>query len=193
MLVDVPSTVHMPPNMEAKERGISSFEGLVSARRATTITTGIRIATAAVLFRNDDNTPTPTISTNSISPELCRASLPSALPTKFTAPLRNIPALSTNIAPTVTVAVLANPASPSAGVSTRKTSSTIMTRIATMSVENFSVTNRTTAQTVRPSTNAISHVISASSLAHRLAFGRERSDRRQYRIRPKHGQATRSD
>ena len=161
MLVDVPSTVHMPPNMEAKERGISSFEGLVFARRATTITTGIRIATAAVLFRNDDNTPTPTIRTNSISGGLCRASLPSALLTKFTAPLRNIPALRTNIAPTVTVAVLANPANPSAGVSTRKTNNTIRTRIATMSGENFSVTNRTTAQTVKASTKTIAGVTCA--------------------------------
>ena len=148
----------MPPNIEANESGISNFDGLVSALRATTMTTGIRIATAAVLFRNDDNTPTPTIRTKSISPELCRASLPSPLPTKFTAPLRNIPALSTNIAPTVIVAVLAKPANPSAGVNTRETRSTTITRMATMSVENFSVTNSTTAAIVSSSTKPISNV-----------------------------------
>ena len=127
-------------------------------RRATTITTGIRIATAAVLFRKDESTPTPVISTNSIRLMLRRASLLRALPTKFTAPLRNIPALSTNIAPTATVALLAKPAKPSVGLSTPATRSATMMRMATMSVESFSVTNSTTAQPAKPNTKTISHV-----------------------------------
>ena len=120
--------------------------------------TGIMIATVAVLFKKDERDPTPSIITNTINVELRLASLRSPLPKKFTAPALKSPALITNIAPTVTVAGLAKPLKPSAGVRIPDTRSTTITKTATTSVENFSVTNSTTATIVRPSTKAISQV-----------------------------------
>lgn len=50
MFVDVPISVHTPPNIPANERGNSSFEGLTPIRPDMLIITGINMATAAVLL-----------------------------------------------------------------------------------------------------------------------------------------------
>jgi len=57
MFVEVPMSVHTPPNIEANESGIRSFEALTSKSAATPITTGIKIATAAVLLMKAEMTP----------------------------------------------------------------------------------------------------------------------------------------
>ena len=50
MFVEVPIRVHMPPKMEAKERGISIFAGLIPAAYEIWITTGMNTATTGVLL-----------------------------------------------------------------------------------------------------------------------------------------------
>jgi len=50
ILVDVPSRVQAPPNMDAKDSGISILEGLIFIRRAVVMRMGMKITTAAVLL-----------------------------------------------------------------------------------------------------------------------------------------------
>src|SRR3546814_4467817 len=56
MLVEVPIIVSVPPRIVAYDSGISSFEGVVPARLAREIATGVRIATTGVLFRQAEIT-----------------------------------------------------------------------------------------------------------------------------------------
>ena len=74
-------------------------------------------------------------------------------------PLRFSPALSTNIAATVIVAVLEKPDRASLGDTTPKISSVHSTSSATTSIRSFSVTNKVTAPTSTSSviTRSIGH------------------------------------
>ncbi len=58
MLVEVPISVHAPPKMDMKERGMSSREGLMSIVRDRPKKTGMNMATAAVLLMKADMPPT---------------------------------------------------------------------------------------------------------------------------------------
>ena len=58
MLGGVPIKVILPPRREAKESGMSSFEGGILAWRATLTTAGRRMATAPMLFIKADMVPT---------------------------------------------------------------------------------------------------------------------------------------
>ena len=102
------------------------------------MTTGISIATAAVLFRNAERTPTLSIITRYAALKLRLATRSNRRPTQSTAPLRASPADSTNIAPTVMVAGLAKPASPSSGVTIPVTTTVTASSSATTSVASFS-------------------------------------------------------
>lgn len=52
--VDVPISVHIPPNMAAYDSGMSSFFAEMPTLRHHTLTCGINITTMGVLFRNAD-------------------------------------------------------------------------------------------------------------------------------------------
>jgi len=162
MLVDVPISVHTPPNIEANESGINSFEGLTFVSRATPSTIGKKIATAAVLLMKADIAPIISIVVTTDSQKLCLPIVTSAEPKKLTAPVLNNPALRTNIAPTVTVAVLLKPEIPSSGEMVLLNNSAAMTKSAIKSTGSFSVAKRTTAATRITSTIAISIVIDFS-------------------------------
>ena len=57
IFVDVPIKVHTPPNIEAKDSGISKRDGLLRILEETATTIGKNIATAAVLLINADRRP----------------------------------------------------------------------------------------------------------------------------------------
>lgn len=59
MFVDVPINVQTPPNMAAKERGISTRVELMFASRAALMSTGMKIATTAVFEMAIEISPMP--------------------------------------------------------------------------------------------------------------------------------------
>src|SRR5918997_4512040 len=115
MLVEVPRSVQTPPNIEANESGISSFEGLTLMSLASESMTGMKTATAAVLLAKAETAPTKSIIETSAYQKLRLPSRTSNAPTELSAPVFDSAALRTNIAPTVTVAGLLKPANPSPG------------------------------------------------------------------------------
>jgi hypothetical protein len=67
---------------------------------------------------------------------------------RCSAPVREMPALSTNMAMTVRVAELLNPAMPSSGVTCFDSINTTMTNAAVMSAGSHSITNKKSAPAV---------------------------------------------
>ncbi len=110
----------------------------------------MKIATAAVLLMNPDTTATTTIIVDTASSSLRWPSLPSSRPTPASAPVRRSPADSTNIAPTVTVATLENPARASWGVTRPDRASTTSTPMATASMGKRSRANSTSVTRMMP-------------------------------------------
>ncbi len=141
MLVEVPMSVQTPPNIEANDNGISSREGLMFADRLTSSTIGSRIATTAVLLMKAEKAPATIIVSRIASQENLRPIRVNSAVAAFKAPVRDRPALSTNIAATVTVAGLPRPERPCSGVTTRVTMSAMATKIAVRSTGSFSVDN----------------------------------------------------
>lgn len=159
MFVEVPIRVQTPPNIEAKESGISSFEGLIPASRANPRTIGRKMATAAVLLMKAETRPTGAMRETSVGRRPRRPTLVSRLPRRLTAPVWTRPALSTNMAATVTVAVLLKPEMACSGVRIPLTRSVDSTRSATRSTGRRSVAKQATAPAATAITSTISRVI----------------------------------
>ena len=67
--VDVPIKVSVPPNIEAYESGINSFDGDVPPFHATSEMTGTSNATTGVLFTRPDVGPArPIVASNCFGP-----------------------------------------------------------------------------------------------------------------------------
>jgi hypothetical protein len=160
MLVEVPIKVQTPPNIEAKETGISNFEALMPVSRATPSKIGRNIAMTGVLLIKAERNPTKIITIIIAVKKFRRKIRLTKTPRKLTAPVLNNPALKINIAATVIVAVLLKPAKPSPAVITPLVISKAITISATKSTESFSVTNNATASSRTAKTRAISKVIS---------------------------------
>jgi hypothetical protein len=140
--VEVPTTVNVPPRMVAKERGISSLAVEIFRCRQSSSTSGRKTERMAVLLTMPDRGPAiaPTASTcrRTVCPDQRRSSSFACC----SAPVREMPALSTNMAMTVRVAELLNPAMPSSGVTCLDSINTTITNAAVMSAGSHSITNK---------------------------------------------------
>ncbi len=111
-LVEVPMSVQTPPNCDAYESGIKNREAGAPLLALAASTMGRKIATAAVLLMKAETAQVTAISATT-SRNRWPASRPSPGPSHPIAPVCRRPALSTNIAATVSVAGLLKPATPS--------------------------------------------------------------------------------
>ena len=101
--------VHMPPKVAACDIGMRTRLGLAPVRRHTSITTGIKTATAAVLFTKAEIELMITmITTVSVSSEFPRG-VSTRRAIYVRAPVRSTPADNTNTAATEMVAGWLNP------------------------------------------------------------------------------------
>jgi hypothetical protein len=159
IFVEVPISVQTPPNIEANERGIRSFEGAIPLSLATFNKTGIKTATTGVLFINADKKATDSIVIirAKVNPYLNNLVLIS--PKKSKAPVLFSAALIMNIAPTVIVAGLLKPAMASSGEIIPVASNATITTMAVRSTGIFSREKRITARTRIINTIPISRVI----------------------------------
>jgi hypothetical protein len=158
--VEVPTKVQAPPNSDAKDKGINILEGLSPQRRANSMVTGKKIATAAVLFIKADTKATTIIKRKVVQKALLplkRVIHPAA---SSKTPVFWSPALSTNMAATETVATFEKPAIPCSGVKMPDAKSTVITRAATTSTLSLSVTKRQMVTTTTTSVKYIAPVIS---------------------------------
>jgi len=145
----------LPPIMALKERGISSFDGLIPISRAILRVAGSITATAAVLLIKPEDRPTI-----SINIKRTLVSLPRPLRTSFSlmvemTPVRTRPALRMNIAATVMVAWLLKPAMASSGVTRPNTTRAMRIPTDTRSTGTLSETNSISAAMRMPRTRAI--------------------------------------
>jgi hypothetical protein len=130
--------VHIPPKVAACDIGIKMRPGLVPVRRQTSSTTGMKMATAAVLLMKADSPPiTSMMTTVSRASEYPRGAN-NRRTRKESAPVRSMPAESTSTEATEIVAGWLKPAKASAGVSTPVNSSAIMASSAVISGGSFS-------------------------------------------------------
>ena len=141
MLVEVPISVHTPPNMDAKERGINSFSGLIFIALEQLNTTGIKSATTGVLLINADKKETKMSMEIAPSQKFRRNNFSNNAVTGFNTPLFSIPALNTNMDATVTTAVLLKPESPSCGLNIPLSIKLPKMSMAVTSIDTYSVAN----------------------------------------------------
>ena len=157
-LVDVPMTVSVPPAIETYESGNMNFDGLRWKRRHRSMSSGMKIATTAVLLRKPDST----LATTSTSPIASQARDPVALASRSAAAART-PVFTnacprTSIAPTVTTALLLRPRIASSTLTIPNASKTASINIAVTSIGNSSRTNKISATTMSASMKPISKV-----------------------------------
>ncbi len=163
---------------------MSRREGLTFISLDTFSVSGMSTATAAVLLIKAEIAATTLISPKSRRCSLLPASRTSRRPIALTAPVRWSPALRMNIAPTVIVAGLEKPATPSDAFSTPPITSATMTRIATRSTRTFSVTSMTMVSRRMPATKRMSVFISSAALSE----GPENRDKKGSRAPQQQGQ-----
>jgi hypothetical protein len=165
-LVEVPMRVSVPPNIEAYESGISSFDGEVPPLRATSEMTGTSSATTGVLFTRPEVGPARPIVARSCLSSLLPTAAATRVPTSCTTPVRRTPSLRMSIARTAMVASFEKPERPSAGDTCvhgwRMTSNT-NTNSAVTSTRTYSVTNNANATAMIPNTTSMSVVIGGMS------------------------------
>jgi hypothetical protein len=125
--------VQTPPNWLEKERGIRTRDDDIFLLAVKVITTGIRMATAAVLTRKAESAAVMIQRTNIRRVSPLPASLSMSFATRCTRPVRTSPIPRINIAPIVTVAGLAKPRRPSSGVIRPRVRSATRTHMATRS------------------------------------------------------------
>ncbi len=113
----MPIIVSVPPRIVAYDSGISSLDGVVPARLASEIATGVRIATTGVLLRKAEMTNAVIVSPPSTRVGLVPTSPPSQLPSASMQPVRSSAAEMTNMQAIVTGAEFDKTPSTSAGVS----------------------------------------------------------------------------
>ena len=130
--MEVPTKVPTPASTVRKESGISSCEGEVPRRWHQRSTSGMNIATTAVLLITAERGPTTRASKRicTAGPRSSKRANQRSIGSK--APLRTRAALITNIATTVITAGLPKPAKASAGLS-HPTSTEATTRVRTIS------------------------------------------------------------
>ena len=116
-VVEVPRAVPMPASTVRKERGISRRDGETPSRRHQRSTTGMNIATTAVLLSTALKGPTTTASNSNCWDRSAPAKPASQRSIGSRAPVRTTAALITNIATTARVAGLPKPARACWGVS----------------------------------------------------------------------------
>ena len=142
--VEVPISVQRPPIIEAKERGMSSFEGATWYWPAQARTSGMPIATSAVLLRKAEAPALVVTSlrmaarSRDVAPSRWAAAVSSA-------PVSRSPAAMTKSAPSVSRVGLANPASARSMSSTPARTSTPSVVSSTMSGLRNSRTSATNA------------------------------------------------
>src|SRR5690606_21790011 len=159
-LVEVPIRVHTPPNWAAYDSGIRNFDGGSLLATAAAMISGRNTATAAVLLMNADTRALSSIITSASSqPQRIRAMVS---PSRLSDPLRCSPALSTNIAATVTVAGLLKPDSASSVLTRRRVSRAASTSIATTSGCIFSLMNSAMAPASTRKVSSMSGVMDAA-------------------------------
>src|SRR5690606_42072061 len=160
MFVDVPISVHVPPNIAAKESGIKTFDPLIFISLATLSITGMKIATMGVLFTKADRIPINAIVAimPTQNPYLWKKLIILTLAASTKPVLINAP-LTTNNAAIVTVASLLKPETPSSTVIIPVTIRKAININATRSTGTFSVANKMIAIRTSDITTMISRVI----------------------------------
>lgn len=91
-------SMQTPPNIDANDRGISSFEGLTRMAAATDSMMGMKMATIGVLFMNAESRPTLIIITDRPAHRFHENTRAEARPSTATAPVRDRPAEMTGAA-----------------------------------------------------------------------------------------------
>ena len=152
----MPISVVVPPRMLAKESGISSREGAIDSERASTMATGVKIATTGVLLMKAEMTMTRKAMAMRAAVGDRPPTRDTMLPARSTSPVRSRAALSTNSAATVIGPLLLNTPRASRALRMPLARSTLSATIATTSGVSRSRTKPRTTSTTNASTIAIS-------------------------------------
>ena len=156
--VEVPINVQVPPRIDAKQTGISSFDGLVLSLRATDIVGPMKSDVTAVLFMNPDRPPTTVIVVRSnlfVLPAATRSS--QAETTSSTRPSNNAP-LMMKIEPRIMMICELNPANACAVSRIPVSTSANSRKMVTKSTGSARVAKSATATTSKPSTMTIGSI-----------------------------------
>mmetsp|Transcript_8519 Transcript_8519/g.21895 ORF Transcript_8519/g.21895 Transcript_8519/m.21895 type:complete len:279 (-) Transcript_8519:59-895(-) len=159
-LVDVPISVHVPPKIEAKLSGISSFEGENWFTLANPTMTGIIIATTGVLFMNADSTVTGTMKRIRMAVSGCcppSPLRPSSPLIGLIAPVFLTASATTRRMATVSIPVLLNPCTDSSSEMIPATSMMTTVPIMSMSAPAHSRLIATSIATTHDSVTPICH------------------------------------
>ena len=159
MFVEVPINVQTPPNIDANERGIKSFEGLMLFFLAAFNKIGIKTATTGVLLMKAEIIAITHIVTISAVQKPYLNILVDRSPKKRSAPVLFKAALTINSAPTVIVAGLLKPETASNGVSIPVAIKATITIMAVRSTGIFSSANSIIVPRRIRNTKKISNVI----------------------------------
>ena len=152
-------SVQVPPRIDAKQTGISSFDGLVLSLRAMDIVGPMNSDVTAVLFINPDRPPTTDMVVNCSLLTLPPATLNSQAVTMSSTRLSISAPLIKKIEPRMMMICELKPANASVGFSIPVSTNASRRNIVTKSTGSARVANNPTAASSNPSTIPISSVI----------------------------------